>query len=126
MVFEIQNSDAEWIDITPYIALEGLKYSIQAIDGPNAGRTQSGDMVRDVVAYKVRWDVTCRPLYADELAVILPLLKPESFNLRYTNPETNSVEIGSFYSNNVPAQYALKRRDGKEVWIGLVFPVVEI
>ena len=126
MQFEIQDANAEWVDITPYIAHEGLKYSRNDVDGPNAGRTHDGTMVRDRVAVKVRWDVTCRPLFADELATVLTLIKPDTFNVRYTSPETNTVVVGAFYSNNIPAQYSLKHPDGREVWIGLAFPVVEL
>jgi len=125
VVFEIQSENGDWVDITPYIALEGLKYSRNDVDGATAGRTQDGTMVRDRVASKVRWDVTCRALYGDELAIVLHLIKPEFFTLRYTDPETNSTATGSFYSNNVPAQFKLKRANGDELWVGLTFPVVE-
>ena len=126
MTFMIRNGLGNYVDITPYIAFEGLKYSIQAVDGPNAGRTQDGTMVRDVVAHKVRWDVTCRPLYAEELAAILTLIKPDSFYVKYTDPETNAEATGVFYSNNVPAQYKLHRENGNDVWAGIAFPLVEI
>lgn len=125
MVFDIQDNLGNWVDITPYIAFEGLKYSRNDVDGANAGRTQDGTMVRDRIASKVRWDVTCRPLYAPELATVLQLIDSEFFTLRYTDPRTNTVKIGSFYSNNVPAQYKLRRANGEELWVGLVFPVVE-
>lgn len=42
-------------DITSLIALGGLTYSRNDLDGPNAGRTLSGDMVRDKVASKDKW-----------------------------------------------------------------------
>ena len=126
MQLEIQDANTNWVDITPYIAFEGLKYSMQAVDGPAAGRTQSGDMVRDVVAYKIRWDVTCKPLNSSELSTILTLIKPESFNLRFLNPETNTTKTGSFYSNNVPAQFKLHRANGEEIWAGVAFPLIEI
>ena len=126
MTFEIQNAAAVWVDITPYIAFEGLKYTDNTVDGANAGRTQSGDMVRDVVAHKVRWDITCRPLNDSELATILTLIKPDSFNVRYLNPQTNTVTVGVFYSNNIPAQFKIHRANGEEIWAGVTFPVIEI
>ena len=125
MVFDIQTESGTWTDILPYIALEGLKYSRNDVDGANTGRTQDGTMVRDRVASKVRWDVTCRPLYAPELAKVLQLIKPVFFTLRYTDPETNTTKMGTFYSNNVPAQFKLHRKNGAELWVGLTFPVIE-
>ena len=126
MVFEIQNANAVWVDLTPYIAFEGLKYTRNDVDGPNAGRTQDGTMVRDRVAVKAKWEVTCKPLTSSELAKVLSLIKPDTFNVRYLDPETNTVVIGSFYSNNVPAQFKLHRANGEEVWAGIAFPVVEL
>lgn len=126
MTFEIQNAAAVWVDITPYIAFDGLKFSRNDVDGANAGRTQDGTMVRDRVATKIRWDVTCRPLLATELSTILTLIQPETINVRYTNPITNSVEIGAFYSNNIPAEFKIHRDNGDELWAGVTFPVIEI
>ena len=52
-------------DITPYIKYQGVKWTRNDIDGPNAGRTLSGLMVRDRVATKIRLDITCRPITSD-------------------------------------------------------------
>ena len=126
MTFKIQSANGTWVDIKPYIALEGLKYSRNDVDGANAGRTQDGTMVRDRVTTKVRWDVTCRPLTGSELSTVLTLIKPDIFTLKYTDPETNTEKTGSFYSNNIPVQFKLRRNNGEELWVGLTFPVVEI
>ena len=50
------------VDITPYIAYQGIQYTRNDIDGPNAGRALDGTMYRDRVTVKDKWTITCRPL----------------------------------------------------------------
>ena len=64
-------------DIVPFIAFNGLQWQRQDIDGPNAGRTMDGTVVRDRIATKIRWDVTCRPLASAALCQVLQFIHPE-------------------------------------------------
>lgn len=118
MVLKINN-----VDITDYIS--GVKWSRNDIDGASAGRTLDGLMHRDRVAIKIRWDITCRPLTASELATVLQLIQPEFVSVTYTDPTTNTQATGSFYSNNVPASYMYKDDAGVERWSGVSFPLVQ-
>ncbi len=120
MVFKING-----VDITPYIAFGGLQWQRADIDGENAGRMLNGDMVRDRVAIKIRWDVTCRPLKSEEIATVLQLVEPEYVSVQYTDPATNSTKTNMFYSNNIPASYAIRHKDGTEWWGGLTFPLIQ-
>lgn len=112
------------VDILPYIANQGLKWQRGDIDGPNAGRLMTGDMVRDRIAIKIRWDVTCRAVTGEELAMLLSLIEPEFVTVKYTDPTTNSVKTDEFYSNNFPVQFCFMHKDGKEYWTGLSFPLI--
>lgn len=113
------------VDITPYIAYQGLKWQRADVDGPNAGRTLDGTMIRDRRAIKIRWDVTCRPLTSSELSTVLTLIEPEFVTLRYLDPVANTVKSDSFYANNFPVQFALIQRNGVEYWSGLTFPLIQ-
>lgn len=113
------------VDITPYIAYGGLKWQRADVDGPNAGRTLDGTMIRDRRAIKIRWDVTCRPLLASELATVLSLIEPVYVSLTYSNPVTNSTSTGSFYANNFPVQFSMITKNGQEYWTGLTFPLIQ-
>ena len=55
------------VDVVPFIAFGGLKWSRNDIDSPDTGRALNGLMYRGRVATKIRLDVTCRLLKADEL-----------------------------------------------------------
>ena len=113
------------VDITPYIAHGGIKWSRNDVDGANAGRMQNGEMQRDRIATKYRWDITCRPLTAAEQATILQLIQPEYISVTYTDPLTNTTATGVYYSNNFPSTYLIQSPNGKEYWSGLAFPVIQ-
>lgn len=121
MVFEING-----VDITPYIAFNGIKWSRNDVDGPNAGRAMDGNMVRDRVSTKIRWDITCIPLTAAQQATILQLIEPISVVVRYTDPMTGTITTGKYYSNNFPSTYLMTDSRGTELWNGLAFPLIQI
>ena len=100
------------IDITDYIAYNGLKWQRNDVDDPDTGRDMSGTMHRGRVATKIRLDITCRPLFTNEVRTILNLIYPEY------------VEV-IMYSNNNPAVFQQKYEDGRELWSGVTFPLVE-
>lgn len=120
MILEISG-----VDITPYIAYQGVKWQRSDVDGPNAGRTAQGTLIRDRRAIKYRVDVTCRPLTLAEAAKVLQLIKPEYVSVTYTDPEAGGTVTRKMYSNNIPAQFCIKRRDGTELWSGITFPLIE-
>ena len=120
MVFQING-----VDITPYIAFGGLKWSRNDVEAANAGRMQNGLMQRDRVAIKYRWDVTCRPLTAEEQATVLTLIESEYVTVTYVDPTTNTTQTGTYYSNNIPSTFAIIDSKGIEWWTGLAFPLVQ-
>ena len=112
------------INFLPYLLESGLEYTRNSVDGPNAGRTMSGLMNRDWLADKITWKGDCRPLDSDELSIILTALQPEIITVVYTDPETDTVKTGYFYSATVPA--TLKRVRGTITkWTGLTFTLVQ-
>ena len=127
------------VDITPYIAYQGVQWSRNDVDGPNAGRTMSGLMIRDRVATKIRLDITCRPLKTDELRTLLNLIYPEFVTVVYDDPMQGLVSK-TMYANNNKAQFLQKYEPeetdcqwicGKdpgqpyERWFNITFPLVE-
>lgn len=112
------------VDITPYIAFGGLSLTRSDVDGPNAGRQINGDLIRDRVATKIRWDVTCRPLTGAECSIVLQSVQPEYVQLTYSDPVTNTVKTGTFYSNNIPATFYMEK-NGVMRWTGITFPLVQ-
>lgn len=112
------------VDVTPYIALGGFKWSRNDVDGVNAGRTLAGVMERDRIDTKIRLDITCRLLKTEELRIVLNAIFPEYVEVTYDDPMYGERTV-TMYSNNNPASYCMKKPDGTEWWIGVTFPLVE-
>lgn len=113
------------VDMTPYVAFQGFKWQRADVDGPNAGRTLDAVMHRDRVATKYRLDCTCRPLKSDEAQIVLQAIKPEYVNVTYYDPELGLRNNVVMYSNNIPATFCKKDKDGTEWWMGIAFPLIE-
>lgn len=125
MTVEIRNSQGNYVDITEYIAFGGLKWSRNDVDSPDTGRTLDGIMHRGRVSTKIRLDITCHPLKANELAIVLNLILPEYIYVRYDDPMYGNV-VKYMYSNNNPASYCILKPDGTEYWSDITFPLIEV
>ena len=112
------------VNLLPYIAEDGLKWTRFDVEAPDTGRTLDGVMHRGRVAVKVRLDVICRPLTAQEAATVLGAIAPEFVTVRYEDPMFGSVSK-TMYSNSIPALCATVYPDGTARWEGLAFPLIE-
>lgn len=125
MTLEILNSSNVWVDITPYTFYGGFKWQRSDVDAPKSGRNLEGTMMRGRKATKIRLDVTCRPLENSEASLILSLIMPEWVQVRYYDPQVGAVVQKKMYSNNNPASYLMKQKNGRELWSGITFPLIE-
>lgn len=112
------------LDVSPYVAYKGFKWTRNDIDGPDAGRTMDGMMHRLRVTTKIRLDITCRPLTTEETRILLPAILPEYVNVTYDDPMYGRV-TKLMYSNNNPASFLMRKPNGTEWWDGITFPLVE-
>lgn len=126
MTVEINNAYTnQWVDITPYIAWQGLTFSRNDVDGPEAGRDMTGTMHRGRVATKEKMEVKTVPLTRAQSAMIQNLLMPETFYVRVNPyPRTNGPYMMQMYSNNVKMSYLIHRENGEDLQT-LSFPLVE-
>ncbi len=126
MTVEIYNaSTSTWVDITKYIAWQGLTFSRNDVDAPNAGRDMSGLMHRGRVGVKEKMNINTVPLTKAESSAIQQLLYPETIQVRVTPyPRTNAAQILSMYTNNVKTTYIIHRASGEDIQ-SLSFPLIE-
>jgi hypothetical protein len=123
---EIKNASNNWIDITPYIAWQGLTFSVNSVDSPDAGRDMSGLMHRGMIAIKEKMNVNTIQLTKAQVSTLISLLLPESFQVRVTPyPNTNSAKTMNMYSNNVKTTYIIHRASGEDLQ-SLSFPLIEL
>lgn len=118
LVFKINGTD-----ITPYIKFQGIKYTRNDVDGPNAGRGLDGRMIRDRVATKAKWNIECVPLTENDMRTLYNLLMPETFTVT-TNMVNGTNRNYTCYSNNWAMSFLLGR-DPKDLYEGISFPIVE-
>ena len=127
MTVEIYNtSSLAWVDITPMIAWQGLTFSRNDVDAPDAGRTMDGTMHRGRVASKEKMEIKTVQLTKAQVSALETLLFPETIQVRVTPyPRTNAAHTMTMYSNNVKATYIIHRANGEDLQ-SLSFPLVEI
>lgn len=125
MTVEIHNG-YEWVDITPYIAWQGLSFSRNDVDDPDTGRDLSGTMRRGRVAIKEKMNIQTITLTRAQSAMIQTLLLPQSFQVRVTPyPQTNAARVMWMYTNNVKTTYVVHRNNGDDLQ-SLAFPLIEM
>ena len=127
MTFEIlDESTNEFVDITPYIAFQGLTYQRSDVDAPDAGRDMSGFMHRGRVTIKDKWQIKFRAMRTDEIAIILQLIAPEQIQVHYLSPYYNSIVISAMYVGDRTAQHCIYRENGEILWKDLAFSCIEL
>lgn len=118
------NATDTWFDITPYIAYQGISFSRNDVDSPNAGRDMSGYMHRGRVSSKEKIEVKTVQLDNETAQFLSELLYPETINVRVTPlPRTGEQAVLSMYSNNVKTNYVICRGDYD--LLSMTFPLVE-
>ena len=125
MTVEIKNASNTWVDITPYIAFQGLTFSVNSIDAPDAGRDMSGLMHRGMIAIKEKMNIQTVQLTKSEASTLISLLLPQSFQVRVTPyPNTNAAKTMTMYSNNIKTTYTIKCANDE--LMSLSFPLIEL
>ena len=125
MKVEIKNAANTWVDITPYIAFQGLTFSVNSIDAPDAGRDMSGLMHRGMIAIKEKMNIQTIQLTKSQASTLITLLLPQSFEVRVTPyPQTNAAKTMTMYSNNVKTTYTIKCANDE--LMSLSFPLIEL
>lgn len=127
MTVEIYDTtNQEWFDITPWIAWQGLTFSRNDVDSPDAGRSMDGTMHRGRVASKEKMEIKTVQLTRAQVSALETLLFPETIQVRVTPyPRTNAAHTMTMYSNNVKATYIIHRANGEDLQ-SLSFPLVEV
>ena len=125
MTVELSKTGAVWQDITPWIAWQGLTFSLSSIDAPNAGRDMAGTMHRGMVAIKEKMNIQTIQLTRAQVASLFEYFVMESFYVRVTPyPNTNAPRILFVYTNNVKTTYVIHRENGEDLQ-SLSFPLIE-
>ena len=126
MKVELSTNGTSWTDITPLIAWQGLTFSLNSVDAPDAGRDMSGLMHRGMIAIKEKMNIQTVQLTKSQASTLITLLLPQSFEVRVTPyPQTNAAKTMTMYTNNVKTTYVVHTNGGDELQ-SLSFPLIEL
>lgn len=112
------------VNLLPYVAADGFKWSLNDLDSEDAGRTLDGVMHRGRVAYKRKIQIECRPLNTYQLSVVLNAILPEFVSVTYDDPLTGSVHTCTMYCSTRPANMKMAFQND-ELWDGISFSLIE-
>lgn len=72
----------------------------QTIDADSSGRNANGEMVRDIIAQKVKLEIEWGPLDDSTASSLLKAIKGEFFTVDYPDAETGGQITKTFYSGD--------------------------
>ncbi len=123
--FKIDSVALDGVNL-PEIAHEGATFSVQDIDSAQSGRNQEGDMLRDRVATKVKWQLTFPPLSRAMMAALLAAISNETFEFTYPDPRkaTGTTTSTCYVGDRTVPVYSLA--DGMPMWKNVSFSVIEM
>lgn len=126
MTVEFSTNGSTWADITDLIAWQGLTFSLNSVDAPDAGRDMSGLMHRGMVAIKEKMNIQTVQLTRAQVAALFVYFQLDAFYVRVTPyPNTNAAKIMHVYTNNVKTTYVIHRQSGEDLQ-SLSFPLIEL
>lgn len=127
--FKIINSSGTYvmngIDL-PEPAINGATFSVQDIDSAATGRNQSGTMIRERVATKIKWQLTFPPMTRKMASKLLSAISEASFGFSYPDPmdETETVTKTCYAGDRSVPIYTFV--NGLPMVKGVSFNVIEM
>lgn len=126
MKVELSTNGSSWTDITDLIAWQGLTFSLNSVDSPDAGRDMSGLMHRGMIAIKEKMNIQTVALTKSQVASLFNFFVLDAFYVRVNPyPNTNASQMLHVYTNNVKTTYVIHRESGDELQ-KLSFPLIEL
>lgn len=126
MRFYIKDANSNWYEITKWIAYQGVTFSRNDVEAPDAGRTLDGLLHRGRVAIKEKMKVKTVPMSKADIAILHTLLYPETIEVKVDPyPNTNAAKEMTMYANNFETTYIIHRSNGDDIQ-SMSFPLVEV
>lgn len=86
------------------VIISGLKLKIKDLTvtdniiwSKNTGRVASGDMEGDIIAKKIKLNITLAPLDDKEAVAFAAAIEPPFFPITFRNPKSGKTETLTFY-----------------------------
>ena len=114
-------------DSLPEPAHGGAIFSVQDIDSAETGRNSEGEMIRDRVATKIKWQFTFPPLSRAMFSALLNSdIKNASFSFTYPDPyKASGTTTKTCYVGDRTAP-AYSTASGMPMWENVSFNIIEL
>lgn len=110
----------------PMPALKGAIFSVQDVDSAETGRNQNGEMIRERVAIKIKWQLTFPPLNRAMCSALLNALSGVTFEFSYPDPfSPTEMATKTCYVGDRTAP-AYSTANGMPMWENMSFSIVEM
>lgn len=107
--------------------LLAYKVTSNKIDGEGTKRNLAGTMRRQVIANKIKLEITSKEdLTEDEAQYILKEVRKDSAIVRFLDPKTKSLETIEAYFDSVPAEISYISEDGRIIYKAISFSIIEM
>lgn len=103
-----------------------FQVGLQTIDADTSGRNAKGNMIRDVVAEKIKLEMNWPPLSDNEISTILNLVTNDFFTVTYPDPKVGGLTTKVFYvGDRTAAIYSWNPKFAMVKWEGLSMNFIE-
>jgi hypothetical protein len=99
-------------------------YQVGIQDISKAERNANGKMIKERIATKIKLELSWSYLSATEVSSLLQKVSGESFAVEYPNPQTGTLETGTFYSGDRTSS-AIDYQGGVMRWKDLKMNFIE-
>ena len=91
-----------------------------------AERNALGTMIKEVIGYKYKLNVTWKKLTQEELTKLMNIKRKNSFILEFIDMDTGMPNTGEFYAGT-PSANAMEYKNGKvEHWLDIKMNFIEM
>ena len=118
-------STGAYFDISPYIKLEGLQWSINPVDAADSGRDQAGKMHRAMLGQWRRLDVSLVPMTKATLTSILQATQAEWLEVVFDDLQTGASYTGKMYRGATLNSTHKIHKGNVSYWVGSVLELIE-
>lgn len=109
----------------PKIAFGGASCTVSDVDSAQSGRNQKGEMIRERVAVKIKWQLSFPPLNPYQMKCLLSAVASPSFEFTYPDPRSGTTSTGTFYVGDRTTP-VYSEVDGLPFWENVSFSVIEM
>ena len=122
------------VNFIPYLAEDGIKWTRNDTESPEAGTMMDGTIRRDRIIMRRRMEITVGgglvwrgKLTRQEMSMLQRAIYPQFIDVVFEDPLEGTVITRVFYSNNVPVTIQKFDRRTGQVWYrgDFTFPLVE-